>query len=207
MDSSFPPFSKEVLGKLELYHDLLISWQKKYNLVGPSTLKDIWQRHFIDSAQLFSLLPEEHKEKPIYDIGSGAGFPGMVLAIMGRKDIVLCESSSKKCIFLEEVKSKTNTNVIIDNIRAESLPSCSAAAIIARAVTSLSGLLNLSIPILAKTGVCIFPKGINWKKELLFAQKRFHIDYKVVESITSKDSSIIIINRAERINAFKKNKK
>ena len=55
--------------------------------------------------------------------------------------------------------------------------------------------------------MCIFPKGINWKKELLFAQKRFHIDYKVVESITSKDSSIIIINRAERINAFKKNKK
>ena len=207
MDSSFPPFSKEVLGKLELYHDLLISWQKKYNLVGPSTLKDIWERHFIDSAQLFSLLPEEHKEKLVYDIGSGAGFPGMVLAIMGRKDIVLCESSSKKCIFLEEVKSRTNTNVIIDNIRAESLPSCSATAIIARAVTSLSGLLNLSIPILAKTGVCIFPKGINWKKELLFAQKRFHIDYKVVESITSKDSSIIIINRAERINAFKKNKK
>ena len=180
MDSSFPPFSKEALGKLELYHDLLISWQKKYNLVGPSTLKDIWERHFIDSAQLFSLLPLEHKEKPIYDIGSGAGFPGMVLAIMGRKDIVLCESSSKKCIFLEEVKNKTNTNVIIDNIRAESLPSCSATAIMARAVTSLSGLLNLSIPILAKKGVCIFPKGINWKKELLFAQQRFHIDYKVV---------------------------
>ena len=142
-----------------------------------------------------------------YDIGSGAGFPGMVLAIMGRKDIVLCESSSKKCTFLEEVKSKTNTDVIIDNIRAESLPSCSAVAITARAVTSLCGLLNLSMPILAKKGVCIFPKGINWKKELLFAQKRFHIDYKVVESITSKDSSIIIINRAERINAFKENKK
>ena len=207
MDSSFPPFSKEVLGKLELYHDLLISWQKKYNLVGPSTLKDIWERHFIDSAQLFSLLPLEHKEKPIYDIGSGAGFPGMVLAIMGRKDIVLCESSAKKCIFLEEVKNKTNTNVIIDNIRAESLPSCSATAIMARAVASLSGLLNLSIPILAKKGVCIFPKGINWKKELLFAQKRFHIDYKVVESITSTHSRIIIINRAERINAFKENKK
>ena len=207
MDSSLLPFSKEVVGKLELYHDLLISWQKKYNLVGPSTLKDIWERHFIDSAQLFSLLPDQRKDKFIYDIGSGAGFPGMVLAIMGRRDIVLCESSSKKCTFLEEVKSKTNTDVIIDNIRAESLPSCSAVAITARAVTSLCGLLNLSMPILAKKGVCIFPKGINWKKELLFAQKRFHIDYKVVESITSKDSSIIIINRAERINAFKKNKK
>ena len=207
MDSSFPPFSKEVLGKLEIYHDLLISWQKKYNLVGPSTLKDIWERHFIDSAQLFSLLPEQYRDKPVYDIGSGAGFPGMVLAIMGRRDLVLCESSSKKCAFLEEVKKKTKTNVIIDNIRAESLPSCSAIAITARAVTSLSGLLYLSIPLLTKKGVCIFPKGINWKKELLFAQKRFHIDYKVVESITSKDSSIIIINRAERINGFKENKK
>ena len=207
MASSFPPFSKEVLGKLELYHDLLISWQKKYNLVGPSTLKHVWERHFIDSAQLFSLLPEQQKDKSIYDIGTGAGFPGMVLAIMGRNDIVLCESSSKKCIFLEEVKNKTNTNVSIDNIRAESLPSGSAIAITARAFTSLSGLLSLSIPILAKKGVGIFPKGINWKKELLFAQKRFHIDYKVVESITSKDSRIIIINRAERINAFKENKK
>jgi len=207
MDNRLPPFSKEVSIKLELYQDLLISWQKKYNLVGPSTLKDVWERHFIDSAQLFSLLPDQRKDKFIYDIGSGAGFPGMVLAIMGRRDIVLCESSSKKCTFLEEVKSKTNTDVIIDNIRAESLPSCSAIAITARAVTSLFGLLNLSIPILAKKGVCIFPKGINWKKELLFAQKRFHIDYKVVESITSKDSSIIIINRAERINVFKENKK
>ena len=207
MDSSSPLFSKEALEKLELYYDLLISWQKKYNLVGPSTLKYVWERHFIDSGQLFSLLPEEQIDKLIYDIGSGAGFPGMVLAIMGRKDIVLCESSSKKCLFLEEIKKKTDTNVIIDNIRAESLPSCSAIAITARAVTSLYGLLNLSVPILAKKGVCIFPKGINWKKELLFAQKRFHIDYKVVESITSKDSRIIIINRAERINAFKENKK
>ena len=93
-----------MLGKLHLYHDLLISWQKKYNLVGPSTLKYVWERHFIDSAQLFSLLPEQQKDKLIYDIGSGAGFPGMVLAIMGRKDIVLCESSSKKCLFLEEIK-------------------------------------------------------------------------------------------------------
>ena len=207
MDSSLLPFSKEVLGKLELYHELLISWQKKYNLVGPSTLKDIWERHFIDSAQLFSLLPEQYRDKPVYDIGSGAGFPGMVLAIMGRRDLVLCEPSSKKCAFLEEVKKKTKTNVIIDNIRAESLPSCSAIAITARAVTSLSGLLYLSIPLLTKKGVCIFPKGINWKKELLFAQKRFHIDYKVVESITSKDSSIIIINRAEKINVFKEYKK
>ena len=125
----------------------------------------------------------------------------MVLAIMGRKDVVLCESSGKKCIFLEEVKNKTKTNVIIDNIRAQSLPTGSASAIVARAFAPLSDLLEISVPLLAKNGICIFPKGINWKKELLFAKKRFHIDYKLVESITSKDSNILVINKAEKINA------
>ena len=207
MDVSLFPFSKEVIEKLDVYYDLIINWQKKYNLIGPSTLKNIWERHFIDSAQLFTLLPDENEGKAIYDIGSGAGFPGMVLAIMGRNDVVLCESSAKKCAFLEEVKKRTSTNVIIDNIRAESLPLRSAIAVTARAVASLTGLLTVSLPLLEEKGVCVFPKGINWKKELLFAQKRFHIDYKLVESITSKDSSIIIINRAEKINVFKEYKK
>ena len=207
MEAGIFPFSKEVLDKLELYYDLIKNWQNKYNLIGSSTLKNMWERHFIDSAQLISLLPDENKGKVIYDIGTGAGFPGMVLAIMGREDLVLCESNAKKCLFLEEVKKKTNTNVIIDNIRAESLPLCSALAVTARAVTSLTGLLKISLPLLAEKGVCVFPKGINWKKELLFAQKRFHIDYKLVKSITSKDSNIIIINNAEKINALKDNKK
>jgi 16S rRNA (guanine527-N7)-methyltransferase len=114
--------------------------------------------------------------------------------------VVLCESNKKKCTFLIEAKRKTNTNVIIDNIRAESLPFGSANAVIARAVSSLSALLEISLPLLSKKGVCIFPKGINWKKELLFAQKRFHIDYKLVKSITSKESNIIIINNFEKIN-------
>ena len=196
-------FSKEVLDKLELYSSLIQSWQKRHNLVSSSTLGNIWERHFLDSAQLYSLLPSERKGKALYDIGSGAGFPGMVLAIMGRKDLVLCESNAKKCIFLEEVKEKTGTNVIIDNIRAESLPFRSASAVLARAVASLSSLLELSMPLLAEKGVCIFPKGINWKKELLFAQKRFHIDYELVKSLTSKDSSIFVINSLEKINDYK----
>jgi len=194
-------FSKEVSDKLQVYYDLIKLWQNKYNLIGPSTLKNTWERHFIDSAQLFSLLPEEKKKAFVYDIGSGAGFPGMVLAIMGREDIILCESNAKKCDFLEEVKKKTGSNVIIDNIRAEALPSNTALAVTARAVSSLSSLLKISLPLLSKNGVCIFPKGINWKKELLFAQKRFHIDYKLVKSITSNKSNIIVINEAKEKNA------
>ena len=196
-------FSMDVRGKLKIYDDLLKTWQKKFNLVGPSTLNNSWHRHFQDSAQLYSLLPRPQNYRVVYDIGTGAGFPGMVLAIMGRKDMVLCESNAKKCLFLEEVKQKTNSNVIIDNIRAELLPKKSATAVIARAVTSLKKLLIIASPLLSNNGVCIFPKGINWKKELLFAEKSFHIEYELVKSITSKDSYIVVIKNIERINVRK----
>ena len=196
-------FSMDVRGKLKIYDDLLKIWQKKFNLVGPSTLDNSWHRHFQDSAQLYSLLPRPQNDRVVYDIGTGAGFPGMVLAIMGRKDMVLCESNAKKCLFLEEVKQKTNSNVIIDNIRAELLPKKSATAVIARAVTSLKKLLIIASPLLSNNGVCIFPKGINWKKELLFAEKSFHIEYELVKSITSKDSYIVVIKNIERINVRK----
>ena len=196
-------FSMDVRGKLKIYDDLLKTWQKKFNLVGPSTLNNSWHRHFQDSAQLYSLLPRPQNDRVVYDIGTGAGFPGMVLAIMGRKDMVLCESNAKKCLFLEEVKQKTNSNVIIDNIRAELLPKKSATAVIARAVTSLKKLLIIASPLLSNNGVCIFPKGINWKKELLFAEKSFHIEYELVKSITSKDSYIVVIKNIERINVRK----
>jgi len=196
-------FSKEEKEKLEIYSSLLKNWQKKFNLVSSASLMDIWQRHFVDSAQLYSLLPKEKKGAVVYDIGSGAGFPGMVLAIMGRKDMVLCESSRKKCNFLEEIKRQTQTEVIIDNIRAEMLPSQTASAIIARAVTSLSGLLNLTAPLLKEKGLCIFPKGANWKKELILAESFFNIEYDLVKSRTSKESNIFVVHSIEKKNGTK----
>ena len=99
MNAYSVPFSITVKEKLTIYSDLLKTWQKKFNLVSNSTLDNLWERHFIDSAQLYSLLPKEKKGAVIYDIGAGAGFPGMVLAIMGRKDIILCEANYKKCTF------------------------------------------------------------------------------------------------------------
>jgi len=196
-------FSKEEKEKLEIYSSLLKNWQKKFNLVSSASLMDIWQRHFVDSAQLYSLLPKEKKGAVVYDIGSGAGFPGMVLAIMGRKDMVLCESSRKKCKFLEEIKRQTQTEVIIDNIRAEMLPSQTASAIIARAVTSLSELLNLTAPLLKEKGLCIFPKGVNWKKELILAENFFNIEYDLVKSRTSKESNIFVVHSIEKKNGTK----
>ena len=109
-------FSMEIKERLNIYCVLLKEWQKKINLVSSATLENMWERHFQDSAQLYSLLPKEEKNSVVYDLGSGAGFPGMVLAIMGRNDMVLCESNNKKCSFLEEVKKQTHTKVIIDTL-------------------------------------------------------------------------------------------
>ena len=196
-------FSKETKEKLNIYSFILKDWQKKINLVSDSTLENMWERHFLDSAQLYSLLPKQEKGSVVYDVGTGAGFPGMILAIMGRKDIVLCESSKKKCTFLEEVKKQTHTKVSIDNIRAELLPSNTANSVIARAVKPLEGLLKIAKPLINRKGLCIFPKGVNWKKELGIAEKFFHIDYDLVQSITSKESFIFVIKNIESKNAIK----
>jgi 16S rRNA (guanine527-N7)-methyltransferase len=197
------PFSKETKEKLNIYSFILKDWQKTINLVGNSTLENMWQRHFLDSAQLYSLLPKQEKGSVVYDVGSGAGFPGMVLAIMGREDIVLCESSKKKCTFLEEIKKQTHTKVIIDNIRAELLFPNTANTVIARAVKPLEGLLKIAEPLINRKGLCIFPKGANWEKELRRAEKFFYIDYDLVKSITSKESFIFVIKSIERKNAIK----
>jgi len=198
MEERTIPFSKETKEKLKIYSFVLQDWQKTINLVSNSTLENMWERHFQDSAQLYSLLPKERKGSVVYDIGTGAGFPGMVLAIMGRKDMILCEASKKKCAFLEEIKKQTHTKVIIDNIRAELLAPRAADAVIARALRPLGGLLKIAEPLIKKGGVCIFPKGVNWKKELIVAQNFYHIEYDLVKSITSKESYIFVIHSIER---------
>ena len=191
-------FSKSILSSLDIYIELIKKWQKNINLVSKNSINDLWNRHVLDSAQLYSLLPAPKKGLYIYDLGSGAGFPGMVLAIMGRKDIILCESNKRKCEFLKEVSRITNTNISIANIRAQILDGRSALAITSRALASLDALLEISMPILREKGVCVFPKGRTWKEELTVAEKKFIINYNTVQSITSSDSKIIIITKVRK---------
>jgi len=198
MEYSTPAFSEDTRATLDLYVKLLKTWQKNINLIGNSTLEHIWERHIIDSAQLFKLLPKEVKGSFVYDVGSGGGFPGVVLSLMGRQDIVLCEANKKKCLFLEEARQKLGINVIVDNIRAEKLPISNGNTVLARAVAPLKKLIKISLPMLNNNGIAIFPKGKNWKTELNFAQKYFYIEYDLVKSITSSDSYIIIIKKAEK---------
>ena len=191
-------FSESILSSLDIYIELIKKWQKNINLVSKNSVNDLWNRHVLDSAQLYSLLPAPKKGLYIYDLGSGAGFPGMVLAIMGRKDIILCESNKRKCEFLKEVSRITNTNISIVNIRAQKLDGGSALAITSRALASLDALLEISMPILREKGVCVFPKGRTWKEELTVAEKKFIINYNTVQSITSSDSKIIIITKVRK---------
>ena len=191
-------FSESILSSLDIYIELIKKWQKNINLVSKDSINDLWNRHVLDSAQLYSLLPAPKKGLYIYDIGSGAGFPGMVLGIMGRKDIILCESNKRKCEFLKEVSRITNTNISIANTRAQKLDGGSALAITSRALASLDALLEISMPILRAKGVCVFPKGRTWKEELAVAEKKFIINYNTVQSITSSDSKIIIITKVRK---------
>ena len=191
-------FNAEEYGSLRVYEGLLKLWQKKFNLISANTINDIWERHIIDSAQLLRLLPKEKSNTKIYDVGTGAGFPGLVLAILGRKDLVLCEANNKKCSFLQEVKDILRLNVNIDNIRAESLPKKSANAVLARAVAPLEHLISISLPLIKNGGVAIFPKGKNWNKELKSAQKYFYMEYELVKSITSEVSYIFVIKKIEK---------
>lgn len=157
------------LARLQMYADLLLKWQAKINLVGPDTLPDLWSRHMLDSAQLAPHIPHGSK---VADLGSGAGFPGLVLAIL-RDDLEvhLVESDQRKCAFLREVNRETQAGASIHNVRIEALAPLHADVVTSRALASLDKLLEFADIHRLSTGKCLFPKGKRWAEELTQAQK------------------------------------
>ena len=134
--------SRETLERLERYVELLLKWQRALNLIGQNTTRNIWRRHILDSGQLMAHLPTT--SGPVVDIGSGAGLPGMVLAIMGVPQVHLIESDSRKCAFLHEASRLTETAVQIHNSRVETAKIGPAAIVTARAVAPLKRLIELT---------------------------------------------------------------
>lgn len=185
--------SRETFHKLELYHQLLLKWQKKINLVSPTTISNAWERHFFDSVQLFYLLSDE--DKTIFDLGSGAGFPGLVLSIMGKSGISLIEVDQKKCSFLFEVIRQTFSNAKIINQRIEKVNFDKKANVItSRACASLNELLNYSYPLLSLNGRCLFLKGKDWEKEIEEAQRKWMFHVKHYPNRVSGDGCVLEIN-------------
>ena len=191
--------SRETLGRLETYASLLRSWQKAINLVGPGTVADLWRRHMLDSAQLVQYLPPEPgpDARIIADLGSGAGFPGLVLAILGAGRVHLIESDKRKCAFLAEVARATGTEVTIHPVRAEDIGRASpfgrADVVTARALAPLSRLLALAFPILKPGGVCLFLKGEHVDEELTEATKEWNMRVERWPSATADSGAVLRI--------------
>lgn len=188
--------SPEVFERLSRYHDLLVKWQAKINLVGPDTIGDAWRRHFLDSLQL---LPHIDRRAIIVDIGSGAGFPGMALAVAGVENIHLIESDAKKIAFLKEVARVTDTKVFIHHMRIEKHPVLKADLILSRACSSLDQLLEYSHPSVSHETICLFHKGKNYFQEVVDAKQKWIFDEKVISSVTDTQGVILKITHLKEV--------
>lgn len=191
--------SRETLGKLERYGDLLVEWQARMNLVGPSTLPDLWQRHFRDSAQLAALTPTLG-HKPVWlDIGAGGGFPGLVLAALGAGEIHLVESIAKKCRFLQAVADELQlADAIIHNARVEALPRFRADVITARACANLAQLFDWGQRFAASSTLWLLPKGQAVDDELAAARQGWSFDAELVPSRTDERGRIVVARGVRR---------
>jgi len=188
--------SHETMERLSTYANLLVKWQETINLVGPSTLSDLWRRHFLDSTQLWSLLPE--KAERLVDMGSGAGFPGLVLSILGVPDVHLIESDQRKCAFLREVARATGTRVTVHASRIESAPEIAADVITSRALASVDALLNLSSGFMAEHTVCLFPKGQTAEVELTGISPTWTLRVERFSSLTDANATILRLSEVRR---------
>lgn len=165
--------SRETFSRLETYVAVLLNWQKRINLIGPSTIEQVWTRHVADALQLIPLLPPH--TKTLGDLGSGAGIPGLVLAIATGHHVHLYESNARKAAFLREAIRQTGASATIHHGRIEALmreqPRPRVDVILARAVAPLVKLLEYAAPFLEDGAIGLFHKGQDVDMELTSATK------------------------------------
>jgi 16S rRNA (guanine527-N7)-methyltransferase len=196
-----PDVSHETKQKLEIYHALLVKWQKAINLVSPATLADAARRHFMDSTQLLPLIPD--KNTTLADLGSGAGFPGMVLAILGVKDVHLVESDLRKSLFLREVARETDTTITVHNRRIEDCHIPQVGIITARALAPLTELLgHMSQLAASRNTIGLFLKGAQTSDEIEAARKKWDFAAELIPSITDNHGKVIKINNLIPIRCY-----
>ena len=192
--------SRETLVRLTEYADILCHWQKTVNLVGRVTLTDIWRRHMLDSAQLVPLVPEKAHE--IIDMGSGGGFPGLVLAIMLGRPVHLVEATARKAAFLREAARVTGARVTVHNRRIEELAPWPADVVTARAVAPLDRLLSYAAPFLAPGGgrrpAALFLKGAKAEQEVTEALKDWKMTVDRFPSMTDPEGVVLRIQDPKR---------
>ena len=187
--------SHETMERLKRYDEALLDWSARQNLVARSTIEDRWRRHFLDSAQLYPLIPAE--ANTLADMGSGAGFPGLVLAAMGAERGLkgfLLESTKKKAAFLMDAAGRMGLyNLTVIPERIESIAISPAGVITARALAPLEKLLAYAHEIAGKTTRCLFLKGQDVEAELTEAAKSWQMSVERHPSLTSPGSTVLSI--------------
>ncbi len=191
--------SRETLDRLISYNQLLQKWQKAINLVSPGSLQDSWERHFADSAQIEKWIPQNSR---ICDLGSGAGFPGLVLAIL-RPDVEmhLVESDGRKCEFLKNVSRETKSPVSIHNDRVEkAIESIRADVISARGFAPLEEIFAVTEAESQRNSALIHVllKGRGAAEEVQKAQEAYEFSVKSVESATDSEAKILVITSLQK---------
>lgn len=188
-------FLKKSIPNLEKFSEIVLKWQKSLNLISKNTVSDIWNRHILDSAQLYLYLPAD--AAVLVDIGSGAGFPGIVLAILNKeldgpvRQFYLIESDVKKCIFLNEVVRQLDLPVRVINERIEKISDIKADVLTARALADVSTLLKWSERLRSAKTTCLFLKGESVDQELEKLSSNFRIEK--IPSLTDQKGIIIRI--------------
>ena len=193
------PVPRETYFKLSDYLALVEKWQQTINLVSSTTFKHMWTRHVIDSAQLYRYI---ESQGPVVDLGSGAGFPGLVLAVMGIKDMTLIESDIRKSVFLKEAARVTGATVTIRNSRAESIDLKYYSILVARGFARLASLLHTIQSTLTSAHRLLLLKGKGFISEISECQEKWHFDYKIIPSITDSQSAIIEIQQIRKREAL-----
>jgi 16S rRNA (guanine527-N7)-methyltransferase len=183
--------SRETRERLELYVARLLTWQQRLNLIGASTIPDVWRRHVLDSAQLMPLIGRESRR--LVDLGSGAGFPGLVLAIMGARGVELIEADERKAAFLADAIRATGVAATVRTARVEDLRGPQADTVTARALAPLPRLLALARPFVHGGTRCLFLKGARVEAELTDAYKMWKMRVELVPSRTDPHGRIVVI--------------
>jgi 16S rRNA (guanine527-N7)-methyltransferase len=183
--------SRETLARLKAYVGLLEDWNARHNLVSAGSLADVWHRHVWDSAQLARYVPPS--AKTLADLGSGAGFPGLVLAelLRGKVQVTLFEATAKKCRFLEAVRDRLGLDTTVSNVRMEEVRPQRFDVITARACAPLDKLLSYAQHFAGPDTVCLFAKGQNLGPELTQARKTWKIEALHHRSLTDPSAEVL----------------
>lgn len=188
--------SRETLARFEAYAALLTQWSPRINLVSKATLSDLWRRHFLDAAQLKPYVPPGARS--LLDIGSGAGFPGLVLAILGVPGVELVEADARKCTFLREAARVTDTAMTIRNARIESVPAHIVDVVTARACAPLPRLLEWAEAFTGPETKLLLLKGERVEDELTAAREDWTMSAACHPSRSDPSGVILSLDRVIR---------